>query len=153
MKESRFCKRGHDTHVTGRLKPYGCRECQRIRNNSPEGLARTKAWMRSPEGIKSQHANRLKRNFGLTPEQYAGLFKEQSGRCAICSKPQKKFKMKFGVDHDHSCCSGIKSCGECIRGLLCSTCNTRLSALEDTQFKQQAESYLSKWHIGNSQRR
>lgn len=27
------------------------------------------------------------------------------------------------VDHDHSCCPGNKSCGGCIRGLICHSCN------------------------------
>jgi hypothetical protein len=34
------------------------------------------------------------------------------------------------IDHDHVCCPGRKSCGACVRGPVCSACNTRLGALE-----------------------
>jgi hypothetical protein len=37
------------------------------------------------------------------------------------------------VDHDHTCCSGVgfRSCGQCIRGFLHPSCNTRLGAHEN----------------------
>ncbi len=35
------------------------------------------------------------------------------------------------IDHDHTCCQGEKSsCGNCIQGLLCLTCNTALNHIE-----------------------
>jgi hypothetical protein len=61
----------------------------------------------------------LKRNFKLTLEEYDAMFEFQEGRCAIClsNNPGWGFK-HFSIDHDHSCCPTLKTCGECIRGLL-----------------------------------
>src|SRR5262245_29739020 len=38
----------------------------------------------------------LKRAYGITPEQYAAMFKRQKGRCAIC---REKVPYRLGVDH------------------------------------------------------
>lgn len=35
------------------------------------------------------------------------------------------------VDHDHQCCPGERSCGRCVRGLLCPTCNLAVGFLRD----------------------
>lgn len=68
----------------------------------------------------------LKRYYGLSPEDYELLLMEQDGKCAICSR----IMTPPYVDHDHSCCPGVKSCGKCIRGLLCISCNAHLGWYE-----------------------
>ena len=35
------------------------------------------------------------------------------------------------VDHDHRCCPGAHSCGSCLRGLLCPSCNSAAGMLRD----------------------
>jgi hypothetical protein len=68
-------------------------------------------------------ANR-RQKFGLTPEDFAALVASQDGRCAACGD-----LLDFGtprmvhVDHDRDHCTGRKSCGKCIRGVLCLYCN------------------------------
>lgn len=36
------------------------------------------------------------------------------------------------IDHDHTCCPGRTSCGECIRGVLCANCNSALGQVHDS---------------------
>ena len=50
----------------------------------------------------------------------------QDYKCAILQKKSNK----LNVDHDHSCCSGSKSCGKCVRGLLCTNCNMFIGRIE-----------------------
>jgi hypothetical protein len=68
--------------------------------------------------------------YGLTTEQYDGLLNKQNGVCAICKKPET-FRKNLAIDHDHTCCPTHKSCGKCIRGLLCSRCNQALGLFKD----------------------
>ena len=50
--------------------------------------------------------------------------------CSIC-KNKSPGTMGWNVDHDHECCSGSKSCGRCIRGILCHLCNKGIGLLGD----------------------
>jgi hypothetical protein len=64
--------------------------------------------------------------YNLPPENYRALLAQQDGLCAICQKWRAN-----SVDHDHKCCDGPFSCGKCVRGLLCRTCNTILGRWRD----------------------
>jgi hypothetical protein len=37
----------------------------------------------------------------------------------------------FTIDHDHDCCSGEYTCGECVRAILCDPCSKGLGWFED----------------------
>lgn len=71
------------------------------------------------------HDLRLQWRYGLSLDEYYELLTEQNGGCGICKieEPFGKSVEFFHVDHDHACCDGIRSCGFCVRGLLCGTCN------------------------------
>ena len=75
--------------------------------------------------------NKLKNLYGITLAQYEKLLELQGGMCAICDAvPDGK---NLAVDHDHSCCPGGRSCGRCIRGLLCHSCNLSIGRLGDNK--------------------
>lgn len=67
---------------------------------------------------------RLRYKFGLSLEQWEQMFTDQQGLCYLCSEPLDVEAVRgIHVDHDHSCCRGEKSCGTCVRGLACFSCN------------------------------
>ncbi len=70
------------------------------------------------------------RHMRITPEQYWALRKSQGDACAICERPFSELKLNPHIDHDHTCCPGRNGCGECVRGLLCPSCN-RLMTIYD----------------------
>ncbi len=76
----------------------------------------------------------LRRNYGITPEQYNTMLKMQHGVCAICHERPSKFAL--AVDHDHKT-------GK-LRKLLCSRCNTGLGMFrDDPRLIAQALIYLA----------
>lgn len=66
--------------------------------------------------------------------------------CEICNEPLERGRNKIAVDHDHACCSGmVKSCGNCVRGVLCARCNIGLGSFRDNpEYLRAAALYLEK---------
>ena len=73
---------------------------------------------------------KLKYYYNISLEQYNVLLEQQNHSCAICGGTNKNGKV-LAVDHDHSCCPGGRSCGECVRGLLCNDCNLSIGRMDD----------------------
>lgn len=88
---------------------------------------------------------RVHETYGLTPDEYDAIHDYQGGRCAICQRATGE-RRRLAVDHDHSCCNGPTSCGRCVRGLLCKSCNTMLGRMrDDASAFDRAASYLRAW--------
>lgn len=70
------------------------------------------------------------RAHNTTPGILRALYIGQRGECAICHDAYTLDALV--IDHDHACCNYAygKSCGKCIRGLLCTSCNTALGWYE-----------------------
>ena len=99
-------------------RAYQCIACKKLHDQSP--------------GRKSNHrAAHLKTRFNMTPKQKEEMFESQGRKCAACPRTDP-IVHDWHVDHDHSCCPGKVTCGECVRGLLCHHCNVALGYLEDS---------------------
>lgn len=81
--------------------------------------------------------------FNLTIDQYDHLLASQDFCCAICGGINPDGKM-LAVDHDHHCCpEKAKSCGRCVRALLCATCNLMIGQSgDDAKRLRAAAAYL-----------
>ena len=77
----------------------------------------------------------LKNVYGITLEQYNQIFEKQKGKCAICKRHQKELTRTLCVDHNHKT--------KQVRGLLCVTCNTDVSVVENRL--EEMLKYLNKY--------
>ncbi len=66
---------------------------------------------------------RLRREYGITLEEYNKILSVQEHRCGICKVLASRFKTNLAVDHCHK--TGL------VRGLLCMTCNRALARFKD----------------------
>jgi hypothetical protein len=133
LKFIRFCSKGHDKDVVGRNKKGYCKECLREANRE---------WKKKNPSQAKEHA--LKQRHNITLKDRDKILNNQGGKCAICKRFEDDLKSPLHVDHDHNCCSGEKSCGKCIRGLLCYDCNRGLGAFKDSDLLlKNAQVYLS----------
>lgn len=90
------------------------------------------------------HQAHVEETYNITYEQYWAIYEAQGGRCYICRRANGT-RRKLSVDHDHSCCPGSKSCGKCVRGLLCRSCNRNVLGhlRDDPAALQRAIDYLN----------
>lgn len=108
-----------------RQKRPKCRACERAecrawsRNNREKRNARLRRWRRAnPDKAKAyDRRGRLKKAYGITPEQATKLLESNAGLCWICNDQKSTC-----IDHDHK--TGA------VRGALCLSCNTFLGRIE-----------------------
>jgi hypothetical protein len=89
-----------------------------------------------------QQTYRFKYRYGLTPDDWTALYNRQCGACGVCRASFPPERKLLYVDHDHSCCPGRKSCGQCVRGLLCMSCNIAVSYHEEADMIDRIMNYL-----------
>lgn len=101
--------------------------------NKESILARNKKYNKeNPDKRKSAI---LKYEYGITLDQYNEMFRAQEGKCAICQRHQNELTRTLCVDHDHKTNK--------VRALLCLTCNTDVSVVENRL--EEMTKYLNKY--------
>ena len=107
----------------GRRYPNSkCKSCASTATMKSRGkLSRQDARIRARSG-------NLWTFFRMRTSDYETLLEAQDQSCAICKRP---IRDSGYVDHDHQCCPGKRSCGQCVRGILCRSCNTGLGCFQD----------------------
>jgi hypothetical protein len=88
-------------------------------------------------------ANHLRLRYQITLEEYEEMAKNG---CEICGRRSLRHK-KLHVDHDHKCCpvpryadgssKYHKTCGKCIRGVLCDRCNGTVGLYEAGKLREE----------------
>lgn len=108
-----------------------CTECHKAHHRK---WLREHGQKRDPYRDKLRH---IKISYGLSSDEYEELVKSHEGKCRICGN---LFTERGpSVDHNHE--NGQ------VRGLLCIRCNTALGFLENTEWRQAAESYLREYEL------
>ena len=149
MRET-HCVNGHEftpentiVRSNGRRK---CRECNKA-------YLHARRMKRKALGIKTESEYnkhyQLRFCYKMSLADYQKRLEEQGNKCAnpFCDATAASVRyQRLMVDHDHKCCAGRTSCGKCVRGLLCSKCNSALGHAKDSIVRLQGLiSYLEKY--------
>jgi hypothetical protein len=94
-----------------------------------DGQTKAKRWrVRNRAAfLRSARSSNLRRNYGLSLQDYENMLQKQNGHCATCTRtPHEEYHGVLHVDHDHVTRK--------VRGLLCTRCNSILGyAYENPQ--------------------
>lgn len=136
---------------------YGKAQCIPCENNyrkewvrrraesDPAWAARRKQRERERKTPEEKAEYYLHKFYGISLKRYNEMLAEQEGVCYLCKRPETYVGPSSGntkrlsVDHDHSCCPGTVTCGQCIRGLLCAKCNSTLGWVEKLSLERIGE--------------
>jgi hypothetical protein len=124
-----------------------CKKCRFKQNyawrqNNPEAYRKNCSryyWKNKEKIAEAQRAAALKRNYGMTRDEYDQKLKAQGGACLVCgAKPKGR---SLAVDHNHQ--TGW------VRGLLCNPCNWLVAHAKDDPLRCiSAAQYLEQYMGG-----
>jgi hypothetical protein len=112
------------------LQPW-CRHCRR---------EYSRKWRLKPQRRDSEY----RKAYGISLAEYDHLYRQQSGKCAICGTQDagSRRKLRLCVDHCHR--SGR------VRGLLCNRCNIAVGLFNDDPCRaEKAAAYLRTLEVAN----
>lgn len=125
-----YCKECHNAETRASDLANPEKKKARSKKYREENKDKLKAYSHGPRKDAS-----LKRNYGITLDDYSKMLDQQSNSCKICGIHQEELSQSLCVDHCHIT-------GK-VRGLLCSPCNRALGSLgDDVHGLQRALNYL-----------
>ena len=114
---------------------YHCKECFKRYSTGKAHKKYMKWWRKTKKGKDSNRNSLLKKEYGITLQEYVRLFELQNGVCKMCKNPE--IKKCLAVDHNHKT-------GK-VRGLLCQQCNCMIGFIENKNlFIKDIQKYLEK---------
>jgi hypothetical protein len=132
----KYCRNGNSikSHTTGNKKQCTISGCE-IRHYA-KGMCRNhytrmklngtieyKRPKRSDDNTLRDYNLRVR--YLITIDEFNKMAKNG---CEICgNKPKER---ALHMDHDHNCCTTEFTCGKCVRGIVCSRCNTVIGKYE-----------------------
>lgn len=138
-----FNRQRNKSYPTGKCRPC-LNEYKRTHQTASEKAdARRARYASDPEYRRYKLSVMHKHKYGITLDEKDAMLAAQGGVCALCGTDDPTSN-GWATDHDHACCSGGRSCGKCIRGIICSRCNCGLGQFDDDIAKlQSAIDYLN----------
>lgn len=98
------------------LRHGRCIPCAKADNTA---RARTRGVRPRQEADPNSVWRRRLANYKMSLDDFYAMLASQDGKCLGCGMDASDSDRRFAVDHDHKCCPGPITCGNCIRGLLC----------------------------------
>lgn len=141
------CKKIKDIDEFSTMKVRGkiashCRECNREMLSEYYSTENGKIILKERYNKNKLRLknNKLKRDFGITYDEYKEILNKQQGRCAICGKTEEENGKMLAVDHNHETMKN--------RELLCSSCNILIGFIEKNKLNlRNIENYINKHKI------
>jgi hypothetical protein len=139
------CSNGHLKTPENVDKRNRCKICYhtshkiwRAKNKDKKNQDSKEYYYNNKEKVKEViERSRLKRQYGITVDDYNEMVINQNNVCAICGKEETEKNNKLSIDHDHE--TGM------VRNLLCHKCNRGLGSFnDDIEILKNAVAYLSK---------
>jgi hypothetical protein len=139
------CKNGHlktpdNVDARNRCKICYHISCKRWRdkNRDKKNKDSNDYYYNNKEKVKlTIERARLKRQYGITVDDYNEMVSAQQNVCDICGKQETERSNKLSIDHNHA--TGL------VRKLLCHKCNRGIGSFdENVETLQNAIDYLNK---------
>lgn len=137
LKDGTFIARKRNEFTDTEIQCYSCQEWK------PHEKFKKMRNTLSGRSYKCAFCDKLWERYRLTYQRFVTIFEKQGQSCRICRTNLESMNAAH-VDHDHSCCSKTRSCGSCVRGLLCPLCTAGLGMFKDSpEILAIAAAYLS----------